>query len=491
MCEIQFIKRCPVDNKKVNLDYTDKQEFVRMLSNGATYNKDAFGVFTKEFSCKKGVSFKDELKKPKRIKKIIYNQRSDWMIGHNRFTTHGDGKDNSNNHPFETENIIVVHNGVLQNHEYLKDHYELDYKEETDSAIIPYLIEHFIGKGSKPLEAIKNTAERIKGNFSVMIYSKIEDKIYYFKETLKPFYFALIENKDGRTLIGSTSQTSIEEAYTREEGLFLFEDYNMKIIAKPTAGIIYEIRDTTVTPIDTFKENRGIEYSYPHKKYVSDDVRVKDWSKRSKSRPYYKKSIARSRKPKGYTQFVEDYPMLEINLDSFKADINAELGDVTEFYEDYTKGFIIARVKEYLKIQYGDILDKEGKTVLVSKKPLKQPRAQGLINEFGFGIMSHKGVKFMIDDVMDYIGVYPEMKKKEDNKEIPQMTIFEAKEKINANIMRESHEIREDLEFMFEKEGKFSEKPEDEYYENMVENPEDYISEYDIWCERLDDRTHD
>lgn len=60
-----------------------------------------------------------------------------WLVGHVRFATHGDPKDNRNNHPMAHGNIVGVHNGVLRNHEdILKKTGREDPKTQVDSEAI-------------------------------------------------------------------------------------------------------------------------------------------------------------------------------------------------------------------------------------------------------------------------------------------------------------------------------------------------------------------
>ena len=106
---------------------------------------------------------------------------SKFLIGHNRLATTGSEKENKNNHPFETSNLMLVHNGVISNHDSLKGNFALDYPEETDSAIIIHLMEAYLEQDYSIEDAIKETAESLQGSYSVMVYHKPDDRIFYFK----------------------------------------------------------------------------------------------------------------------------------------------------------------------------------------------------------------------------------------------------------------------------------------------------------------------
>jgi len=69
------------------------------------------------------------------------------FIGHTRNSTHGDPKDNDNNHPIESPSgdIRLVHNGVITNHREVRQALGKDGKKlpDVDSSVIPAVIEVF------------------------------------------------------------------------------------------------------------------------------------------------------------------------------------------------------------------------------------------------------------------------------------------------------------------------------------------------------------
>lgn len=96
-------------------------------------------------------------------------------IGHTRWATHGEPtKLNSHPHGDCANEIIVVHNGIVENYLELKT--ELissghSLISETDSEIIPHLIEAHMKPRRPLIEAVRLAAKRIKGANAVAIMS--------------------------------------------------------------------------------------------------------------------------------------------------------------------------------------------------------------------------------------------------------------------------------------------------------------------------------
>jgi glucosamine--fructose-6-phosphate aminotransferase (isomerizing) len=92
-------------------------------------------------------------------------------IGHTRWATHG-AATKINAHPHQTEQVSVVHNGIIENFISIKD--ELiqlghSFISQTDSEVIPHLITYYLNKNLDPLEAVKQTVQRLEGAFSIAV----------------------------------------------------------------------------------------------------------------------------------------------------------------------------------------------------------------------------------------------------------------------------------------------------------------------------------
>jgi glucosamine--fructose-6-phosphate aminotransferase (isomerizing) len=90
-------------------------------------------------------------------------------IGHTRWATHGRPTE-GNAHPHATENVAVVHNGIIENFRELREALEKRgavFRTETDTEVVVHLVDELLRSGSSPVEAVKKTLSEIRGAFAL------------------------------------------------------------------------------------------------------------------------------------------------------------------------------------------------------------------------------------------------------------------------------------------------------------------------------------
>ena len=119
--------------------------------------------------CKRSVGFVDELEKK------LNGSFDEGTLGivHTRWATHGAPTvENAHPHCDCTGNISIVHNGIIENYNYLKSKLEKEghiFKSETDSEVIAHLIEsHFEGELE---DAVRRALKEVDGAYGLAIIS--------------------------------------------------------------------------------------------------------------------------------------------------------------------------------------------------------------------------------------------------------------------------------------------------------------------------------
>jgi hypothetical protein len=92
------------------------------------------------------------------------------FLGHCRKSSVGNSYDNENNHPIEINDMMVIHNGTLSNHDIVFKKLECKRNGEVDTEAINHLLLKYTKNGTEPftVEALRETCRRLQGPYSVL-----------------------------------------------------------------------------------------------------------------------------------------------------------------------------------------------------------------------------------------------------------------------------------------------------------------------------------
>lgn len=157
-------------------------------------------------------------------------------IGHTRWATHGEPSVvNSHPHFNKDKSVCIVHNGIIENYQPLKEKMQsrgMEFISQTDTEVVVHMLEHYYS--GDPLAAIIKVMHRVKGSYALGIM---------FKEHPGELYAV---RKDSPLIIGAS-----------EEGNFIASD--VPAILKHTRNVYFinnlEIAKLTENSVEFFNED--------------------------------------------------------------------------------------------------------------------------------------------------------------------------------------------------------------------------------------------
>lgn len=123
-------------------------------------------------------------------------------IGHTRWATHGAPTEN-NAHPHATDQVAVVHNGIIENFRQLREQLQAaghEFATETDSEVIVHLITDNLSKNMKPAQAAADAVAQLEGAFALGIIFKGHENLMIAARQGSPL---AVGSGDGEMYIGS------------------------------------------------------------------------------------------------------------------------------------------------------------------------------------------------------------------------------------------------------------------------------------------------
>jgi glutamine---fructose-6-phosphate transaminase (isomerizing) len=98
-------------------------------------------------------------------------------IGHTRWATHGrPSEENAHPHTDCGGDLVVVHNGILENYLDLKERLLADghtFRSETDTEVLGHLIEHHLRAGGPLERAVKRALAEVKGAYAIGVIATV------------------------------------------------------------------------------------------------------------------------------------------------------------------------------------------------------------------------------------------------------------------------------------------------------------------------------
>jgi len=227
---------------------------------------------TNSFLCNKYASA-NEYTAIELLKKDTSSHSGNIGIGHTRWATHG-AKTDTNAHPhFDSSNqICVVHNGIIENYLEIKERLiseGVSFKSQTDTEVIPQLLGYHLGKELERLngdyskvdfqkDVLTKTVRELHGTWAIVIvFLQTPNKLYLCKNGSP-----LVLGIDTKFALISSEQLSLSKHFSN---YITLNDGDIVTVEKGTDGTIRFPNRTNYT--ENVIQNRIIEtssYPYPY-----------------------------------------------------------------------------------------------------------------------------------------------------------------------------------------------------------------------------------
>ena len=147
------------------------------------------------------------------LEKLLVDDKPTIGIGHTRWATHGKPS-KINAHPHRVGKVILVHNGIIENYNVLKEELKekgYQFQSETDTEVATALIDSLYQENDNKLEILEKAKNLLKGSYAfVIMFDDCKDTLYALREG-SPLIVA--KSKEGN-LVASDIPAILE--YTRD-----------------------------------------------------------------------------------------------------------------------------------------------------------------------------------------------------------------------------------------------------------------------------------
>jgi len=199
-------------------------------------------------------------------------------IGHTRWATHGAPSDtNSHPHVSQSGRYAIVHNGIIENHEGIKNMLKdngLKFQSDTDSEVLIQLIEWYVYRYKITTRtAIQRALDDVEGSFAFVVLDSEDPDNLFVSRRQSPLILGLAN--DG--VYASSDPLTLAD-YT-DQVIFLDEDI-LGVLSADSGAVFYNLQDEEVTQqielikSDSYQVSRDGYDSYMLKEIIEQPASI-------------------------------------------------------------------------------------------------------------------------------------------------------------------------------------------------------------------------
>ena len=172
-------------------------------------------------------------------------------IGHTRWATHGTPEE-KNAHPHITNKVAVVHNGIIENNNQLRNQLiesGVEFSSDTDTEVVCHILTSYLNSGLKAYDSIRATMNDIKGTYALGVLILNEPEKLYAVRGGSPLAVGSAENEN---FIGSDTYSlsaySSNITYLKDGDIAIIEsdfyniyDHSNSLVTREKQNIIESV----------------------------------------------------------------------------------------------------------------------------------------------------------------------------------------------------------------------------------------------------------
>ena len=238
------------------------------------YDSVGIATVTDSINVKKGSGKIKEVDDEIKLKDIDGNIG----IAHVRWATHGNPtKENAHPHCDCKNKISVVHNGIIENYKELRQELLNEghvFKSETDTEVIPHLIEKYMDEGLDLLKSVQRTVKRLIGSYALAVLSSDEPDRIIGARNESPLIVGVSDH-------GNYLASDVPAILNETKKVIYLEDKEIIVLKKDDVTImdldlnVLEKKITTITWDPEMAEKGGYEHFMIKEIYEEPQV-IKD-----------------------------------------------------------------------------------------------------------------------------------------------------------------------------------------------------------------------
>lgn len=198
-------------------------------------------------------------------------------IGHTRWATHGKPSE-ANSHPHLSENIAVVHNGIIENYQELKEKLKktgVKFLSHTDTEVIPHLISLHLKESQDKKQAVILALKELRGAFALGIVFKGEENFIAVAKKGSPLLIGFGEGENAGENYVASDYFALDILTTKVSYL---EDGDVAFLTTDSVEILDDKGTKVSRAIKTMEKdvNKISKESYDHfmQKEIFEQPRV-------------------------------------------------------------------------------------------------------------------------------------------------------------------------------------------------------------------------